>query len=84
MPLPKTSKPSQDELVSFVRAFGGEDAERPTGQCEMVSLTPDGFLVRAALFPDNPVQVVFPMECICAHDFQRQILEISKQAMMIV
>lgn len=74
----------KDELASFVRAFGGRNAQRPTGQCEMTSLTPDGFVVRAALFPDEPVSVTFPIECLCAQDFQQQILAISKQAMMIV
>lgn len=74
----------QDELVSFVQAFGGGDADRPTGTCEMVSLTPSGFLVQAELFPEHPVTVSFPAECQSARDFQRQILEVSQQAMMIV
>ncbi|CAM9104279.1 unnamed protein product [Pylaiella littoralis] len=72
----------QDELVGFVRAFGGSIADKPLGSCEMQSLTPDGFLVKAALFPHDPVPITFPKECQCARDFQKQILEISKQAMI--
>lgn len=67
-----------------MQAFGGGNADRPTGKCEMVSLTPSGFLVRAELFPEQPVTVNFPTECQSAQDFQRQILDVSKQAMMIV
>lgn len=70
--------------MSFVQAFGGADADRPTGKCEMVSLTPNGFLVRAELFPEKPVTVSFPSECLSAQDFQKQILDVSRQAMMIV
>ncbi|CAM9769959.1 unnamed protein product [Laminaria digitata] len=50
----------------------------------MVSLTPSGFMVRAELFPEQPVTVSFPVECLNAQDFQRQILDVSRQAMMIV
>lgn len=72
------------ELESFVRAFGGKQADIPTGACEMSDLTPDGFVVRAALFPDDPVTVSFPIECLSARDFQEQILNLSEQAMVIV
>ena len=67
-----------------MQAFGGGSADRPTGRCEMVSLTPSGFLVRAELFPEQPVTVSFTAECVSAQDFQRQILNVSQQAMMIV
>lgn len=70
--------------MGFVRAFGGKVADEPLGGCEMLSLTPDGFLVQAALLPYDPVPIAFPKECLCAQDFQTQILEISKQAMMVV
>lgn len=70
--------------MSVVRAFGGKNEETPTGECEMVSLTPDGFMVKASMFPDEPVTVTFPRECLSAPDFQKQILAISKQAMMIL
>lgn len=72
----------QDELVGFVRAYGGKIADTPLGSCEMVSLTPDGFKVRAALLPHDPVSISFSKECESAKDFQKQILQISQQAMM--
>lgn len=71
----------QDELVSFVRAFGGPSSQRPTGAAEMIRLSPDGFAVQCAMFPDEPVSVSFPQECVCAADFQKQILALSEQAM---
>lgn len=72
----------QDELASFVRAFGGPNAKGSTGEFEMTDLTPDGFTVRACEFPDEPVTIAFPRECLCAEDFQVQILNLSEQAMM--
>lgn len=72
----------QDELVGFVRAFGGKIADKPLGSCEMVSLTPDGFKVQATLLPHDPVSISFSKECESANDFQKQILQISQQAMM--
>ena len=72
----------QDELVGFVRAYGGKIADKPLGSCEMISLTPDGFKVQAALLPHDPVSISFSKECESAGDFQKQILQISQQAMM--
>eukprot|EP00752_Nemacystus_decipiens_P006389 g5759.t1 len=72
----------QDELVGFVRAYGGKIANKPLGSCEMISLTPDGFKVQAALLPHDPVSISFSKECESAKDFQKQILQISQQAMM--
>lgn len=69
--------------MNFVRAFGGPGGSRPTGEVQMTSLTPDGFIVQASMFPEEPVTVTFPQECICASDFQRQILSLSEQAMFI-
>lgn len=69
--------------MGFVRAYGGNIADEPLGACEMVSLTPDGFKVQAALQPHNPVSIAFSRECLCGRDFQKQILEISQQAMML-
>lgn len=80
---PNRTNRMQEELVSFVRAFGDSRRSRPTGQCQMISLTPDGFVVQAAMFPDEPVTVTFPRECISAADFQQQILALSEQAMSI-
>lgn len=76
----------QDELAIFVRAFGSHKIpdELPLGRCEMLALTPDGFFVRAAHFPNDPVQVAFSRECMCAGDFQKQILRISEQSMEIM
>lgn len=71
----------QEELVSFVRAFGGPSCNRPTGEAEMISLSPNGFSVQCAMFPDDPVSVSFSQECMCAADFQKQILALSEQAM---
>lgn len=72
----------QDELVGFVRAYGGKIADKPLGSCEMISLSPDGFKVQAALLPHDPVPISFSKECESAQDFQKQILQISQQAMM--
>ncbi|CAM9401883.1 unnamed protein product [Choristocarpus tenellus] len=71
----------QDELMSFVRVFGGVGDNVPIGKCEMRELTPDGFLVYGALL-DSPVRVSFSIECLSAVDFQEQILMLSKEAMM--
>ena len=49
----------------------------------MLDLTPDGFVVRAALFPEEPVAVSFPKECLSATDFQEEILALSERAMLI-
>lgn len=69
--------------MSFVRAFGGPEGSRPTGKVQMTSLTPDGFIVQASMFPEEPVTVTFPQECVCASDFQRQILALSEEAVFI-
>lgn len=50
----------------------------------MSDLTPDGFVVRAAMFPEEPVTIAFPKECISASDFQEQILALSERAMSII
>ncbi|CAB1102217.1 unnamed protein product [Ectocarpus sp. CCAP 1310/34] len=73
----------QDELRNFVRAFGGPVADEMVGNCEMLSLSPDGFMVRSDANPDKPVSIAFSKECQSALDFQKQILLVSERAMAI-
>lgn len=73
----------QDELRNFVRAFGGPVADEIVGNCEMLSLSPDGFMVRSEANPEKPVSIAFSKECQSALDFQKQILLVSERAMAI-